>query len=168
MIRAVLAGVLGVSLMSALAAAPPEPHKHAAHFVAHRVDSGLRGGYMVAVADLNRDGRPDLVVVASQLRDLIWYENPTWTRHVIASGFTGMINVAPYDIDGDGIPELALAHGFSMNPATSTGVITILTHLSDPTNPWIAKYILRPGGEVRRSNISPRYSPGATSRSSSR
>jgi hypothetical protein len=54
-----------------------------------------------------------------------------------------MINTAVYDIDGDGIPEIALAHGFSMNPATSTGVITLLTHLGDPTNPWIAKEIDR-------------------------
>ena len=30
-----------------------------------------------------------------------------------------------------------------MNPANSTGVITLLTHLGDPTNPWIAKEIDR-------------------------
>ena len=139
------AAILAASLTLASAAAVPvdAPHEHAAHFVAHSVATGLRGGYMVAIADLNKDGKPDLLAVASQLRDLMWYENPTWTPHVIASGFAGMINTAAADTDGDGIPEIALAHGFSTNPATSTGVITILTHLGDPTNPWIAKEIDR-------------------------
>ena len=144
MIRVCLAGLAATALTLTLAASPADaPHKHTSHFVPHLMDTGLRGGYMVTVADLNHDGRPDVVAVASQLRDLLWYENPTWTRHVVASGFTGMINVAAHDVDGDGVPELALAHGFSMNPSTSAGVITLLTHLGDPTNPWIAKEIDR-------------------------
>jgi hypothetical protein len=144
MTRSCPAGIFAVSMACALVAAPADtPHKHSSHFVAHSIETGLRGGYMVAVADLNHDGKPDIVAVASQRRDLLWYENPTWTPHVIASGFTGMINAAPYDVDRDGYPELALAHGFSMNPSTSAGVITILTHLGDPTNPWIAKEIDR-------------------------
>src|ERR1700686_2961787 len=135
---------LAPSLTPAPAAAPDDaPHKHSAHFVAHTIGTGLAGGYQVVIADLNHDGKPDLLAGASPLRGLVWFENPTWTRHVIASGFTGMINTATYDIDGDGIPEIALAHGFSMNAATSTGVITLLTHLGDPTNPWIAKEIGR-------------------------
>jgi hypothetical protein len=142
--RTCCSAILAASLILSGAAAPPDPpHKHTAHFAAHTVAMDLRGGYQVIVADVNHDGKPDLVAVASQLRDLIWFENPTWTRHVIASGFTQMINTAAYDVDGDGIPELALAHGFSMNPANSAGVITILTHLGDPTNPWIAKEIDR-------------------------
>jgi hypothetical protein len=145
MLRIVCLGALvATSLTLAPSAAPADaPHEHSAQFVAHAVATGLAGGYQVVIADLNHDGKPDLLAVASQLRDLVWFENPTWTRHVIASGFTGMINTATYDIDGDGIPEIALAHGFSMNPSTSTGVLTLLTHLGDPTNPWIAKEIAR-------------------------
>src|SRR5262249_26080639 len=127
-----------------LSSAPDSPpHKHAAHFVAHEIATGLRGGYQVVVTDLNHDGKPDLLAVASQLPDLLWFENPSWTRHIVAGSFTQMINVGPYDIDGDGIPEIALAYGFSTNPATSTGVVTLLTHLGDPANPWIAKEIDR-------------------------
>jgi len=137
---AVPAALLSLGLVVGAADAP---HKHAGHFVAHDVAAGLRGGYQVVVADLNHDGKLDLLAVASQLPDLIWFENPAWTRHVIAGAFTQMINTAVYDTDGDGIPEIALAHGFSMNPATSTGVITILTHLGDPRNPWIAREIDR-------------------------
>ena len=138
--RFISSAVLACIGTLALAASPPDaPHKHAAHFVAHDVASGLRGGYHVVITDLNKDGKPDLLAVASQLRDLIWFENPTWTKHVVSSGYTQMINAAPYDTDGDGIPEIVLAHGFSMNPSTSTGIITLLTHLGDPVNPWIAR-----------------------------
>jgi hypothetical protein len=119
------------------------PHTHAAHFVAHEIATGLRGGYMVTIADLNHDRKPDLLAVASQMPDLVWYENPTWTRHVVAGSFTQMVNVAAHDVDGDGIPEIALAHGFSTNPNTSAGIVTLLTHLGDPANPWIAREIDR-------------------------
>ena len=55
-------------------------------FIPHEIATGLRGGYQVVAADLNRDGKPDLIAVASNLPDLVWYENPNWTPHVIASG----------------------------------------------------------------------------------
>ena len=58
-----------------LAAAP-------AVFVEHTIASDLKGGYQVVVADLNHDGRPDLIALASGLTELVWYENPGWQRHV--------------------------------------------------------------------------------------
>ena len=94
-------------------------------------------------ADLNRDGKPDLIAVASNLPDLVWFENPTWTRHVIATGFTGLINVAAADLDGDGIPEIAVASGFSTRPDQSSGIVAILTHGADPAQPWAMREIDR-------------------------
>src|SRR5215471_4240248 len=54
-------------------------------FAAHTIDTGLTGGYQVVVADLNRDNKPDILALASGLKDLLWYENPGWNRHVIVS-----------------------------------------------------------------------------------
>ncbi len=110
-------------------------------FTAHEITTGLRGGYQVVVADMNKDGKPDIIALASGLPELAWYENPTWTRHVIVGGVSRLINVAAADLDGDGIPELALAQGFTMSPKTSTGEIAILTHDGDPTGPWKMKEI---------------------------
>lgn len=121
------------------AQAPPRPPQ----FVAHEIATGLRGGYQVVVTDMNKDGRPDIVALAQQLPELVWYENPSWTRHVIAAGMTSMINVAAADLDGDGIPELALAQGFSTNPKTSAGVVSILTHAADPNASWTVREIDR-------------------------
>jgi hypothetical protein len=88
----------------------------AQEFREHTIATGLKGGYQVVAADMNRDGKPDLIALASGMPDLAWYENPTWERHEIAGPFPHMINVAPYDIDGDGIPELALAYEFANLP----------------------------------------------------
>lgn len=112
-------------------------------FAAHEIGTGLRGGYQVVVADLNKDGKPDIIALASGVPDLVWFENPGWERHVISGGNTGMINVAATDLDGDGIPELALAQGFTTNAKTSTGVVSILTHGADLIAPWTAKEIDR-------------------------
>ena len=106
------------------------------HFREHLIASDLKGGYQVTIADLNHDGKPDIIALATQMNDLVWFENPSWERHVIASGLTGMINLAVYDTDGDGIPEIVLAYGFTMQYATSKGIVAVLKHNGDPRQPW--------------------------------
>jgi len=60
--------------------------------------------------------------------------------HVIVSA-AHMINATAADLDNDGIPEIALAYGFSSNPAKSTGNIAILHSNGDPKAPWTLKEI---------------------------
>ena len=115
----------------------------ASGFRAHAIASGLNGGYQVVIADLNRDGRPDVIALASDLPELRWYENPGWDPHVLVAGIHDPINAAAFDTDGDGIPEVALAHGFSNVYTESAGVVSILTHDGDPTRPWSMKEIDR-------------------------
>ncbi|MEN6601867.1 MAG: FG-GAP-like repeat-containing protein [Bryobacteraceae bacterium] len=105
-------------------------------FTERTIATGLKGGYQVLAVDLNGDGRKDILALASDLDELVWYENPSWTRHVIASGRRRMINVAVWDWDGDGIPEIVLAEEFSPNPAKSAGVVSVLTRHGDPRQPW--------------------------------
>jgi hypothetical protein len=112
-------------------------------FIAHTIDTDLTGGYQVVVADLNRDRKPDIIAVASGLKELRWYENPGWQPHVLVSGINQPINAAAHDVDGDGIPEIALAHEFSNVYARSAGVVSILTHQGDPAGPWSIKEIDR-------------------------
>jgi len=116
----------------------------AAQFAEHTVAIGLRGGYQVIIADVNHDGRPDLIALASGMTDLVWYENPGWERHVIAGGFTQMINLTVVDnAHADGIPDIVLASGFSNVASRSTGLISLLQHNGDPRGPWTVTEIDR-------------------------
>ena len=115
----------------------------AATFLPHTVASGLKGGYQVIAADLNHDGKPDLIALAPGTNELVWFENPGWQRHVIISNVPRMINCAAWDLDGDGIPEIALAYEFSNDAAKSLGIVAILRHNGDPAQPWTAMEIDR-------------------------
>jgi hypothetical protein len=101
-----------------------------ADFREHVIATDLKGGYQVVAADLNHDGKPDLIALASGMTDLVWFENPTWERHIIASGLTGMINLA---ISND---QIVLAYGFSMVAANSKGIVAVLKPNGDPRQPW--------------------------------
>jgi len=122
---------------STYAATPP------AEFAEHLIESGLKGGYQVVIADLNRDGKPDIIALASGMPDLIWFENPSWKRHVLASGMAHMINLAAWDTDGDGIPEIVIAHEFANQAKNSVGILSVLRHGRDPLQPWEATEIDR-------------------------
>ncbi|MFZ0595066.1 MAG: VCBS repeat-containing protein [Bryobacteraceae bacterium] len=109
----------------------------AAHFAQHTIANDLKGGYQVVAADVNHDGKIDLIAVASGQTDLVWYENPGWQRHVIASNLKGMINAA-YSND-----RIALASEFSNVAQKSLGIVSILVPNGDPRKPWKIKEIDR-------------------------
>jgi hypothetical protein len=126
--------------LAAAAAVAAVPLLHAAsgpvRFEAHDVDANFRGGYAVSVADFNKDGKPDVVANSLQVRELAWYENPTWQRHLIAADQPSIVNQAMADIDGDGYPEVAFETGFAMQPANSEGNVVMARSLGNPRQPW--------------------------------
>jgi hypothetical protein len=107
------------------------------------IAADLKMGYQLVVADLNRDGRPDLIVVDERADDLAWYENPGWQRHVLIGNVPRTINLDVYDYDGDGIPEIAMGCRFETDPARSIGNVLILKSGPDPRQPWTAREIDR-------------------------
>jgi hypothetical protein len=123
--------------LSLLAAAPP------ARFSEHTIASDLKGGYQVVVADLNHDGKPDLIALASGLTELVWYENPGWQRHVISGGFSHMINCTVVPVKGDPIPDIVLASEFANQSKNSVGIVSVLHHHGDPREPWTVTEIDR-------------------------
>ncbi len=111
-------------------------------FTEHTIATELRGGYQVVAADLNRDGKPDLIALASGLPELAWYENPGWQRHILASGMTRMINCVAVP-GNDGIPDIVLASEFSNEASKSAGRVSLLRHHGDPREPWTVTEIDR-------------------------
>ncbi|MGH9660681.1 MAG: hypothetical protein ACRD96_19180, partial [Bryobacteraceae bacterium] len=81
----------------------------------HILATGLQGGAQVVAADVNRDGRLDLVVVSSEL---VWFENPDWTRHTLATGISRPVS-AVVDID-----RVVLADAAGVLSVVAAGSVT--------------------------------------------
>lgn len=107
-------------------------------FVEHEIGTGLKGGYQLVAADLNKDGKPDLIALASGLDELVWYENPGWQRHVITRGLVQMINLAVLNND-----TIVLADRFTNNPPKSEGRVYVMTPQGDPRQEWSRREIDR-------------------------
>jgi hypothetical protein len=114
-------------------------------FHKHVVDNTFEKGYQVCVADIDRDGLPDVVALSTTPSRLVWYKNPDWTRYDIVSGSERNIDVAPWDIDGDGDIDLALACEFDLGDSLHGGLVRWLECPADPAQPqaWIARDIDR-------------------------
>lgn len=104
-------------------------------FRAHLVDR-LPRGYKVDVADIDRDGKLDLIALATRPACLAWYRNPNWKKHVLSSRAKEYIDIAPYDIDADGRIDLTIAHEFGMRRTDSGGLLHWLRCPQDPSQEW--------------------------------
>ncbi len=113
------------------------PALFSAHFAQHTIATDLKGGYQVVAADVNHDGKVDLIALASGQSELVWYENPTWQRHVIAVGLRRMINLAYWN------DQIALASEFENVAKASIGIVSLLVPDGDPRQPWKLKEIDR-------------------------
>jgi hypothetical protein len=131
----IAAAALSLAVLRAAPAAGP------VEFVAHDIDPKMPGAYAVNTADFNKDGKIDVIANSVGARDLAWYENPSWTRHVVVTDAQQIVNQAMTDLNGDGIPELAFQSGFSMQPAKSAGLNWIARYPGAPDQPWKAEKI---------------------------
>jgi hypothetical protein len=106
------------------------------HFHMQEIETGLKVGYAVLIADINNDGKPDIVVVDANR--VVWYENPTWKRRTIIEGQTKPDNVciAAYDIDGDGQIDLALGADWKPFNTKDGGTIQWLKRGKTLDDPW--------------------------------
>jgi hypothetical protein len=103
----------------------------------------LKFGYQLVAADLNRDGKKDLIAVDERATELAWFQNPTWERHVLAVDVPRQLNADCWDVDGDGVPEVVLAYRFESRPEQSAGNVVLLKSGADVRQPWTAHEIDR-------------------------
>lgn len=104
-------------------------------FQAHLIDR-LPGGYKVGTVDIDRDGKLDVIGLATTPSSLVWYKNPSWEKHVLTSRAKEYIDLAPYDIDRDGRVDMAVAHDFGMSRTSSGGLVHWLRCPEDPSQEW--------------------------------
>jgi hypothetical protein len=67
------------------------------------------GATNILVADLNGDGRRDLVASRGHGFGVVWFENPKWKAHEIHAEIGGPHSLAVGDIDNDGDIDVATA-----------------------------------------------------------
>jgi hypothetical protein len=108
-------------------------------FQRHVIDN-FPAGYQVAVADLNGDGRPDVIALSTDADRVDWYENPTWRRQAVARTAKN-IDLAVRDLNGNGHPVIALASGFYFNESNRGGEIQILRQPAKPDDLWLRQPI---------------------------
>lgn len=117
-----------------LLALPPAPP---AVFRAQTVDGKVGIGYGVEIADVDGDGKPDIILVDA--KETVWYRNPEWTKHVMTGALTNKdhVCVAARKMDG----KLAVAVGAEWNPADTktSGAVFTLTAPAESDHPWTAQ-----------------------------
>ncbi len=119
-------------------------------------DRALVTGFNVDFADLNRDGRLD-IVLAEDFRYLVWLEQPArpdepWPLHAIGNGAPDqLVGLVVADIDGDGDADV-MTGGYSRGPRDTDGEVTVSDPLGrlawyrnpgDPSGDWTRHDISR-------------------------
>jgi hypothetical protein len=107
-------------------------------FRAQDVDTQIEIGYGLAIADVQGDGKPDILL--ADKKQFVWYEAPSWTKHVIAENLTEKDNVciAARDIDGDGKCEIAVGAQWNPGDTVNSGAVFYLVPPADRTQKWEA------------------------------
>jgi hypothetical protein len=115
------------------AAEVPEPK-----FRAVTIDDKIQIGYGVATADVDGDGKQDIVL--ADAKQFVWYRNPAWEKFILAENLTKQDNVciAARDIDRDGKAEIAVGAGWNPSDTTNSGAVFFLNAPSDRTKKWEA------------------------------
>jgi hypothetical protein len=121
------------TVWSSVAASLPEPK-----FRAVEVDGKIQIGYGITTADVDGDGKPDIVL--ADKNQFVWYRNPGWEKFVLAENLTKQDNVciAARDIDGDGKAEIAVGAGWNPGDTLNSGAVFYLLAPKDRTQKWEA------------------------------
>ncbi|MCC6589084.1 MAG: VCBS repeat-containing protein [Bryobacterales bacterium] len=70
--------------------------------------AGPRDPWLKSAGDLNGDGRVDLIAGGHEGGGLVWYENPSWKKHVIAAEGEFSTDGEVADVNGDGHVDMVV------------------------------------------------------------
>ncbi len=149
--------VLGLAATVHGAPAPTAPR-----FKMIPIDGGAAES--VTVADLNNDGRPDIVSAGS------WYEAPHWTKHPIraipvTNGYVDSFSDLSLDVDGDGWTDVVQIGYFARrivwmkNPGRNGGPWT--ENLIDAIGPTEFAFLVDLDNDGKTRELLPQFTTAA-------
>lgn len=117
-----------------LAASAEEPRVPS--FRAVEVDTKIEIGYGIAVADVDGDRKPDILL--ADKNSIVWYQNPSWTKHILADKLTPKdhVCIAARDIDGDGKAEVAVGAEWNPGDTINSGAVFYMVPPADRKHRW--------------------------------
>jgi hypothetical protein len=77
--------------------------------------NGPKNPHAKTAGDVNGDGLADVVVASSAGGPIVWYEAPTWPRHVISQSGRWSCDAKLADMDGDGDLDLVISEWYGEN-----------------------------------------------------
>ena len=108
-------------------------------FKPQEIDKSLTVGYAVRVADVDADGKPD-VLVCDAAR-VVWFRNPDWKLHTVIDNKAAGVKadnvcIDTYDVDADGRLDVALGADWQPNNTRTGGSLQWLQQPKDLSQPW--------------------------------
>jgi hypothetical protein len=102
-------------------------------FKGQLVDDKLDDLWACAVADVNADGKPDLIALSWKPASVVWYENPGWKKRVlVAQEPQELVAIQPF---GAGF-ALGADYHEPPDPKKGGGTIWLLRRPEDLEKPW--------------------------------
>ncbi|MCY9783914.1 VCBS repeat-containing protein [Nocardiopsis sp. EMB25] len=104
------------------------------------VDDEITDGYWITAADIDGDGRVDLVTSGVADGRIAWYRNSDWTKREIAE-LRCPVAVDAADITGDGRPDLVVCHEYGPTLSECDPEEGLVSWLANPgggveSGPW--------------------------------
>lgn len=123
-------------LLPTLFLATPLPAQVVPQFRSQEIDAEIGIGYGLALADVDGDSLKDILLADKDA--IVWYQNPSWEKHVMAEKLTEKdhVCITARDIDGDGKAEVAVGAQWDPGDTETSGAVFYLQAPADRTQLW--------------------------------